>query len=176
MVKKLHFLGRSETAGKHDLARCVADFLLKLDPETPVPDLSRTLLVLPGQNAIRLLTDLLAAGKGVFPPAAATSGGLIHFRKHFSPYMLIGIFCRIKRYLTFWYDKGYGASNFVFSINLTWYAVNPATTRNIRGFGMQPNGCCTQYSCPNYQKLLHFVDYIFGYIFGLWQKSWRFNL
>ena len=79
MVKKLHFLGRSETAGKHDLARRVADFLLKLDPETPVPDLSRTLLVLPGQNAIRLLTDLLAAGQGVFPPAAATSGGLIHF-------------------------------------------------------------------------------------------------
>ena len=79
MVKKLHFLGRPETAGKHDLARRVADFLLKLDPETPVPDLSRTLLVLPGQNAIRLLTDLLAAGQGVFPPAAATSGGLIHF-------------------------------------------------------------------------------------------------
>ena len=79
MIKKLHFLGRSETAGKHDLARRVADFLLKLDPETPVPDLSRTLLVLPGQNAIRLLTDLLAAGQGVFPPAAATSGGLIRF-------------------------------------------------------------------------------------------------
>lgn len=79
MIKKLHFLGRSETAGKHDLARRTADFLLKLDPESPVPDLSRTLLVLPGQNAIRLLTDLLAAGQGVFPPAAATSGGLIHF-------------------------------------------------------------------------------------------------
>ena len=79
MIKKLHFLGRSETAGKHDLARRVADFLLKLDPETPVPDLSRTLLVLPGQNAIRLLTDLLAAGQGVLPPAAATSGGLIRF-------------------------------------------------------------------------------------------------
>lgn len=80
MAKRLHFIGRSEDHGKHDLARRVADFLLKLDPETPVPDLSRTLLVLPGQNAMRLLTDLLAAtGSGVFPPDTATSGGLIHF-------------------------------------------------------------------------------------------------
>ena len=80
MAKRLHFIGRSEDHGKHDLARRTADFLLKLDPGSPVPDLSRTLLVLPGQNAMRLLTDLLAAtGSGVFPPDTATSGGLIHF-------------------------------------------------------------------------------------------------
>ena len=80
MAKQLHFIGRPEDHGKHDLARRVADFLLGLDPETPVPDLSRTLLVLPGQNAMRLLTDLLAAtGRGVFPPDTATSGGLIRF-------------------------------------------------------------------------------------------------
>ena len=67
MTKQLYFIGTPEGQGSHDLARRVADFLLKLDPESPVPDLSRTLLVLPGQNAMRLLTDLLAAtGRGVF--------------------------------------------------------------------------------------------------------------
>ena len=80
MTKQLYFIGTPEGQGSHDLARRVAEFLLKLDPESPVPDLSRTLLVLPGQNAMRLLTDILAAtGRGVFPPETATSGGLIHF-------------------------------------------------------------------------------------------------
>ena len=80
MTKQLYFIGTPEGQGSHDLARRVAEFLLKLDPEAPVPDLSRTLLVLPGQNAMRLLTDILAAtGRGVFPPETATSGGLIHF-------------------------------------------------------------------------------------------------
>ena len=80
MTKQLYFIGTPEGQGSHDLARRVAEFLLKLDPGSQVPDLSRTLLVLPGQNAMRLLTDLLAAtGRGVFPPETATSGGLIHF-------------------------------------------------------------------------------------------------
>ncbi len=64
----------------------MADFLLGLDPASQTPDLSSTLLVLPGQNAFRLLTDRLAvAGRGVFPPDTATSGDLILFGIEVTP-------------------------------------------------------------------------------------------
>ncbi|MBO5695404.1 MAG: PD-(D/E)XK nuclease family protein [Lentisphaeria bacterium] len=78
-MKKVSFIG-SRTTGAHDFLQKTADFLLNSVPEAEIPDLSRILIVLPGQNAIRLLSDRLAAtGKGVFPPDTATSGGLIRF-------------------------------------------------------------------------------------------------
>ena len=78
-MKKVSFIG-SRTTGTHDFLQETADFLLNSVPEAEIPDLSRILIVLPGQNAIRLLSDRLAAtGKGVFPPDTATSGGLIRF-------------------------------------------------------------------------------------------------
>lgn len=79
--KNIHFIGHQEGTGKLDFLQRTGDFLLKYaSTENGIPDLSRTLLVLPGQNAIRLLTDYLAGtGKGIFPPDSTTSGGLIRF-------------------------------------------------------------------------------------------------
>ena len=76
-----YFIGHQDGSGKLDFLQKVGNFLLKsANVENEIPDLSRTLLVLPGQNAIRLLTDYLAgAGKGIFPPDSTTSGGLIRF-------------------------------------------------------------------------------------------------
>ena len=80
-MKKICFIGNPAGTGKHDFLQKVADFLLKIAAkEKEIPDLSRVLLILPGQNAIRLLTDHLAsAGNGIFPPDTTTSGGLIRF-------------------------------------------------------------------------------------------------
>lgn len=79
-MKQIHFIGGAEGGSRHDLTRRTADFLLASTGITAVPDLSRTLIILPGQNAIRLLTDRLAAtGHGIFPPDTATSGSLIRF-------------------------------------------------------------------------------------------------
>lgn len=78
-MKNIAFIGGY--TGKHDLCGRIAAHLKKSAADDAVPDYSSILVVLPGKNAIRLLSDqlLLQEEKGIFPPDFTTVGSLIRF-------------------------------------------------------------------------------------------------
>ena len=74
-MPKRKFLGYNAPLGTR-----IAEELLTLDL-SPLPDLSATLVVVPGQSAVRIVTAELAkhCPGGLLPPVFLTPGGLLHY-------------------------------------------------------------------------------------------------